>query len=126
MGAPDILGRLAAAGVQLARNGDKLVAIPRERLDDGLRILIRNHKAELLAALPDPVAEARRQRVLSMLAENRGITYAALTDCESDPDAVLLTLAIRERATCELRIPRDKYDPFLLMTLIERHCGTVH
>ena len=79
-----------------------------------------------MAALPDPAAMTRRHEVLSMLAENRGITYAALTDSKSDPHAVLLTLAIRGRATCEMRIPRDKYDPFLLLTLIERHGATVH
>ncbi len=99
--------------------------------------IIRNHKpgimAELRAAndtahdtLPDPAAEARWQRVLAMLAERPGIRYAALTDTEADPEAVILTLAIRGRATCELCIPRDKYDPWLLLDLIERHGGTVH
>ena len=51
MGAPDILGRLSAAGVGLTRNGDKLIAIPREHLDDDRRSLIRQKKAQLLAAL---------------------------------------------------------------------------
>ena len=51
MGAPDVMGRLAAAGIQLTRNGDKLVAAPKECLDDDLRALIRLHKAELLAVL---------------------------------------------------------------------------
>ena len=70
--------------------------------------------------------EARRQRVLAMLAANPDKRYALVTDTEADPEAVLLTLAIRGRASCELRIPRDKYDPFLLLTIIERHGGTVH
>jgi hypothetical protein len=45
---------------------------------------------------------------------------------------VLLALAIRRAlpdgsaVTCELRVPRDKYDPWLLLELIERHGGTVH
>ncbi len=87
-------------------------------------------EAERLAlaadTLPDPAAEARRQRVLEMLAERPGVRYAVLTDTEADPEAVLLTLAIRGRATCELRIPKAKYDPFLLLDLLERHGGTVH
>ena len=135
MGAPDIIVRLATAGIHLTRNGDKLVAAPQASLDDELRALIREHKAELLATLqeaanheplPDPQAEARRQRVLAMLSQNQGVTYAVLTDLDSDPETVLVTLAIRGRATCELRIPREKYDPFLLLALIERHGGTVH
>ena len=77
-------------------------------------------------ALPDPAAEARRQRVLQMLTEHPACRYAVITDTEADPEAVLLTLAIRGRATCELRIPRDKYDPFLLLDLIKRHGETVH
>ncbi len=76
--------------------------------------------------LPDPAAEARRQLALAMLAQHPGTRYAVLTDTEADPEAVLLTLAIRGRATCELAIPREKYDPFLLLDLIERHGATVH
>jgi hypothetical protein len=75
---------------------------------------------------PDPGAEARRQRVLTMLRDNPGTFYAALTDDTSDPDAVILTLAIRGRASCELLIPRDRYDGVLLLDLIEKHSGTVH
>ena len=77
-------------------------------------------------SLLDPAAERRRQRALAMLAERPGIRYAVATDTSADPDAVLLTLAIRGHATCELRIPHDRYDPFLLLDLIERHGATVH
>jgi hypothetical protein len=47
-------------------------------------------------ALPKPTAEARRQEVLAMLAQEPGLTYAMLTDDEAEPDAVILALAIRE------------------------------
>ena len=73
-----------------------------------------------------PAAKARRQRVIAMLAENPGIRYAMTTDIDADPEAVILALAIRGVASCELRIPRAKYDPFLLLSLIERRGGTVH
>lgn len=132
MGAPDILGVLAARGLRLRPTPDgNLEVSPRRLLTDETRRLIREHKAELLTALgtdalPDPAAEARRQRALGMLVQNPEASYAVLTDAEAGPDAVLLTLAIRGQATCELRIPRDRYDPFLLLDLIERHAGTVH
>ncbi len=83
-------------------------------------------------ALPDPAAEARHQRVLAMLADRQSVRYAVLTDTEADPEAVILALGIRGAmpdggiVTCELRIPRAKYDPFLLLDLIERHGGTMH
>jgi hypothetical protein len=76
--------------------------------------------------LTDPLAEARRRRVLDLLATNPTARFALLTDTEADPEAVILTLAIRGRATCALRIPRAKYDPFLLLALIERHGETIH
>lgn len=76
--------------------------------------------------LPDPSANARRQRVLAMLAERPGIRCAVLTDDQADPDAVILAIAIRGVATCEVRVPREKYQPFLLLDLIERYGGTTH
>ena len=85
----------------------------------------QSYAPEETGALPDPRAEARRQRVIAMLAERPGVRYAVLTDTEADPEAVILALAIRGVATCELRIPRAKYDPFLLLDLIDRHGGTV-
>lgn len=74
----------------------------------------------------DPAVEARRQRVLGMLGAHPEARYSVLTDSESDPEAVILALAIRGRATCELHVPRDKYDGLLLLDLIGRYGGTVH
>jgi hypothetical protein len=85
-----------------------------------------------VAAKADDAAEARRQRVLDMLAARPGIRYAVITDADADSEVVILTLAIRaamadgSTVTCELRIPRDKYDPFLLLDLVARHGGSAH
>jgi hypothetical protein len=51
MGAPEILGRLTAAGLKLEATGDRLRVWPAERLTDELRTLIRTHKPNLLACL---------------------------------------------------------------------------
>jgi hypothetical protein len=56
-----------------------------------------------------------------MLAENPGITYAFTSDEETDPDYVIITLAIRGQATCELRIPNASYDGFKVLDLIEQY-----
>ena len=184
MSAFDILCHLNAAGVNLSRRGDKLIASPKEAVTPEILGLLRAHKLELLAALPtpqpppskaseaelrrlvglisssqgftqedadealkvalahpqnaltyyrgevasleNPEVYARRTRVLEMLQSNPTARYAVLTDLQSDPEAVVLTLAIRGKAICELPIPRKKYDGLLLLDLIERHCGTVH
>ena len=41
------------------------------------------------------------------------------TFAEAHPEFVLLTFAIRGMGTGELSIPREKYDPFLLMEILE-------
>lgn len=72
-----------------------------------------------------PAAEGRRQRVLAMLDENPNIRRAVVVD-NADTDLVLLALAIRGQATCELAIPAAKFDPFKLLELIERYGSTLH
>lgn len=127
MGAPDILARLAAAGISLKPLPDgRLWAAPRAALTDELRELVRENRAELLMALSKLAAEGRRLRVLRMLADHPEATYAVVTDTEAVPGFVVVVVAIRGKATCELHIPREKYDGTLLLDLIERHWGTVH
>ena len=95
--------------------------------------LVREHKPGIMAVLqeaandllPDSAMEARRQRVLTVLAEQPGIPYAVVVD-NPDTDPVIMVLGIRGQATCELLVPREKFDPFLLLDLIGRHCGTIH
>lgn len=103
-----------------AENDDRAGAAAKEVADEVKTIALASD------VLPDPKAEARRQRVLQMLRDNPRIQYALVTDTEADPEAVILALAIRSRATCEVAIPRAKYDPWLLLELIEKHGGSLH
>lgn len=131
MGAPGLLHALRDQGFKLWADGGRLMVAPKAHITDETRALIQTHRTELLTALaadplPDPAAEARQQRVLELLAANPSARYALLTDLESDPEAAIVALGIRGQATCEFRIPRDKYDGLLLLDLIERHGATVH
>lgn len=130
MTANSILEQLTAQGVNLMRRGTNLVATPKAAVTPEIVGLIRAHKPELLEALSGNElprnAEVRRQKVLAMLAAHPEARYAVLTDSNSDPTAVIVALAIRGRATCELQIPRNKYDGPPLLDLIERHGGTIH
>lgn len=83
-------------------------------------------RASTSEPLSDPEMQARRQRVLVLLTAHPSVRYALVTDTESDPEAVVLALAIRGQATCEFCIPRDKYDGFLLLDLLNRYGGTIH
>jgi hypothetical protein len=131
-----IIQEAAADGVALTRSpaGTLKVTGAQAAVTRWLPVIRENKPAILVALegaadglpLPDSAAEARRRRVLGMLEARPGIRYAVLTDLEADPEVAIVALAIRGRATCELHIPRDKYDGVLLLDLIERHGATVH
>ncbi|MFZ1851309.1 MAG: hypothetical protein WAU15_03615 [Nitrosomonas sp.] len=76
--------------------------------------------AYYLACATECKREERRAKVLTMLAENPKTRRAFITDMDSKPDSVILTIAIRDVATFEMQISRDKYDPFMLLKLIEK------
>lgn len=70
--------------------------------------------------VPMSPLKQRRLRVLQDMAEDKDAKkYYWLTDVDSDPDFVILTLAVRHTATCELMIPKDRYDPFLLLEILD-------
>ena len=66
-------------------------------------------------------ADKRIDKMVAKLADNPGLIYAMQTHDEVEPDAVILTLAIRGKGACELRIPKSRYDGFALLELIEKH-----
>lgn len=75
--------------------------------------------------LPDPAAEARRQRLLTMLERDPEVRYAVLT-ADNGQGQVIVAIGLRDTATAEYKIERTQYDGMLLLELIERHSGTIH
>lgn len=80
-------------------------------------------------ALPDPAAEARRQRVLAMFAERPDIQRAVY--CDGIPVNGIVTIAVGVRyaggiATADIEVQADRYDGMQLLDLIARHGATVH
>jgi hypothetical protein len=61
-------------------------------------VAVANPPHQETDALSDPAAEARRHRVLELLATNQSARYALVTDTEADPEVVILALAIRGSA----------------------------
>ena len=126
-----IIQEAAADGVILVRTSSgSLRATGEQAAVTRWLPVLRENKPGILAALEgaegdppqrDPAIEARRQRVLAMLEARPGTRYAVLTDLNAAPGVVVVALAIRGRASCELHIPRDKYDGVLLLDLIEKY-----
>ncbi len=74
--------------------------------------------AEAQAVTP---ADERIEKMVAKLQGDPSLRYSMEVHTEVDPEAVILTVAIRGKGSCELRIPKAKYDPFLLMDLIDKH-----
>jgi len=67
--------------------------------------------------------DIRRDRVMEMLIASPGSMRAVYTDTFSDPNNVILAIAVRNGAVAEMLIPRSQYDPFKLMSALD---GEVH
>ncbi len=81
---------------------------------------------ETVELTSDIQQKIRRQKVLAMLEANPNKQRAVYADTESDQDNVILTIAVRHLAIYEMLIPKEKYDPFRLLALIEQHGGSIH
>ena len=99
--------------------------------------IIRQNKPNILAALQDAekvlappnATEDAKQQALARLQIDPNVRYALVTT-DPDTDPVLLTVYIRSTnqsiVTCDLLIPKAKYDPILLEELLKKHGGTIH
>jgi len=101
-------------------DGDSLELSPAEKITKELIERLRKHKPAIIEELK---REQRREKVLRMLEENPGTQRAFVTDTESDPDNVILTIAIKDKYSFEMQIPKDKYDGFAILEMI--HQGLV-
>ncbi len=109
-------------GVNLALSGSGKIKASgnREALDRWIS-LISEHKPAILEAV-------RRQKVIAMLEAAPGTQRAIYVDDASDPENITLTIAVRHPAgaTCEMLIPRSKYDSWKFLELLERLVQTTH
>jgi hypothetical protein len=121
--APDLIFELRSKGCSIIADGSYLDISPAENLPDEFIQKLRQNKPAILTELQ---REARQQQVLAMLEKNPGLQRAIYTDTQSDSGNVILTIAVRHLATCEMLIPKDRYDPFRLLELIEQHAGSIH
>ena len=128
MGAPDLIFELRRKGYSIRADGGYLDISPADNLPPELVKTIRQSKAEILTELQrEARTEWRRQKVIAMLNAASGTQRAIYTDTDSDQHNVILTVAVRAcQQTCELLIPKSKYDPWLLLGLIERHGQATH
>lgn len=116
MNAIEMIENLRRQNITVKSDGEYLELSPPEKITEDLIQRLRKHKPAILAELK---REERRLKVLAMLAEKPATKLAFTTDLNSDSDSVILTIAIRDQYCFEMQIPKDRYDPFMLLELIE-------
>ena len=117
MEATEIIEYLREQNLTVKADGEYLELSPPEKITEELIQRLRKHKPAILAELK---REERRLKVLAIWAENPETLRAFITDPVTDPDNVILTMAIKDQYTFEMLIPKDKYDSFTLLELIEK------
>jgi hypothetical protein len=65
----------------------------------------------------DQTMEARRLKVLALLQSNPESARVVIADSESNPNSIILTIALRDVATFEMLVDRAKFDPMEFMAL---------
>lgn len=76
--------------------------------------------AEILEQQPNS-SDERIKMMAAQLESDHGLRYAMETHDNAEPEAVILTLAIRGKGACELHIPKSRYDAIALLELIEKY-----
>jgi hypothetical protein len=112
----NVLDRFTAAGVRFRLEGDKVVARMSAPITDELRAAMLSAKDEIKAELE--AIESRRQRLLTMLAENPDRRYALIYDTDASTEYDVLVMAI-PAATFEVRVPKPKDSLAFAMKLMQ-------
>ena len=87
--------------------------------------ILRLRKDEIIAALQlDLDMVQRTAKVLAMLKANKNSSHAVEVFDDME-DSVIVTIAIRDIASCELKISRSRYEPFKLLELIENRTPVI-
>jgi hypothetical protein len=123
MSAAEIIKRAAEEGVLLSLSPSGSISAKGDQsaIDRWLPA-IRQSKASIIAELQ---LERRRAKVVAMLRENPDIRYAIeVIDANADP--VIVSVAIRNVATFEIKIPQANYDAFALFEFIAKFPGGEH
>jgi hypothetical protein len=114
----EIIEQATVDGVNLVLTTTGTIKVTGEQLAvDRWLPTLRQNKADILAELQ---REVMRRKIISMLGAEPEALRAVYLDADSDPNNVILSIAIRQVATCEMLIPKDKYDPWRLLELIEK------
>ena len=124
----DLISKLRSDGYQISTDGSYIDISPADNLSATFIHYLKVTKTEILSALnaEQEAREDRRITVLNMLSENPEVASAVHTDSHSNPKNTILTIAIRDKAICEMQISKEKCGSIQLLSLIEAYGHSTH
>ena len=81
-----------------------------------------NWLARAHATLSDKPAEC----LLRLTRPEAPLHRAVITDTDSIPDTVIVTVAVRGVAVGWILVPKDRFDGLAVLAMLERHNQTIH
>ncbi len=128
MRAKELIYKLRSSGYSIRADGAYISISPAENLSEELVHQLKRTKTKILEILDEEeeAREDRRAHALDMLADSPGVTRVVHTDINTDPNYVILTIAIRGKGVFEMQISKEKYRPFDLLALIKNRGHRVH
>ena len=117
MEAIKIIEYLREHNLTIKADGNYLELSPLEKITEELIQRLKNHKPAVLAELK---REERRKKILNMLADKPSSQRTVIADLDSNFDNVILTIAIKDQYMFEMLVPKNKYDPFMILELISK------
>ena len=117
----NVLDRFAATGITFRLDGDRVLAKVPGPVTADISAVMRQSREQIRAELE--AIESRRQRLLTLLAEQPGRKYAVVYDPDVSREYDVLMVAIPD-ATFEVRVPKpDDSLEFAcrLMQTMDRH-----
>jgi DNA-binding transcriptional MerR regulator len=103
----NLIKTLRNQGFEIKATNDYLDISPADRVSRDVLAELKTNKKRIIQELQ---AEKRRLNVFDKLNQDPNLKRALLVDCESDAKNVIIAIAIRDLGSCEMIIPKSRFD----------------
>lgn len=107
MNTSNLIETLRKQGFEIKATNDYLDISPANRVSRDILIELKTNKNLIIKELQ---AEKRRFEVQDKLNQDFNLKRALIVDSESDPKNVIIAIAIRDIGSCEMIIPKTRFD----------------
>ena len=107
MNTSNLIKTLRNQGFEIKATNDYLDISPANRVSRDVLLELKTNKKLIIRELQ---AEKRRFNVLDKLNQDLNLKRTLIVDSESDEINVIITIAIRDIGSCEMMIPKTRFD----------------